>query len=107
MTENTKSKIWNTALTVTVTILVSIITLSVNGVRDNDKNIEQKFDKKLDKTEYVKDQIIVNERLRSCEIEVKELLVEIKEGQSEIIKTQAENTTDLEWIKKSLDKKRK
>jgi hypothetical protein len=107
MTAQTKKTFLNGLLTSAITIAVCIITLSVTGVRGTTASIETKIDKKLDKTEYDKDQIIVNERLRSCEIEVKSLLIELKDGQTEILKIQTENTTDLIWIKKSLDQKRK
>lgn len=75
-----------------VSIATVIISFGLYANRDNGKVIDHKLDQKLDKTVYEADQKVVNDRLDNCEVEVKQLLIEIKEGQAEL-------KTDVKWLK--------
>ena len=75
-----------------VSVATVIISFGLYANRDNGKVIDQKLEQKVDKTVYEADQKVVNDRLDNCEVEVKQLLIEIKEGQAEL-------KTDVKWLK--------
>ena len=92
MTQDTKVKIWAIVISAATSMLVMIVSFGLYANRDNSKQIDQKLEQKVDKVVYEKDQKVVNDRLDNCEVEVKQLLIEIKEGQAEI-------KTDIKWLK--------
>ena len=75
-----------------VSVATVVISFGLYANRDNGKVINQKLEQKVDKTVYEADQKVVNDRLDNCEVEVKQLLIEIKEGQAEM-------KTDIKWLK--------
>lgn len=75
-----------------VSVATVVISFGLYANRDNGKVITQKLEQKVDKTVYEADQKVVNDRLDNCEVEVKQLLIEIKEGQAEM-------KTDIKWLK--------
>ena len=75
-----------------VSVATVVISFGLYANRDNGKVINQKLEQKVDKTVYESDQKVVNDRLDNCEVEVKQLLIEIKEGQAEL-------KTDVKWLK--------
>lgn len=75
-----------------VSVATVVISFGLYANRDNGKVINQKLEQKVDKTVYEADQKVVNDRLDNCEVEVKQLLIEIKEGQAEL-------KTDVKWLK--------
>ena len=92
MTGETKKTIITIIGSAFVSIATVIISFGLYANRDNSKQIDQKLEQKVDKVVYEKDQKVVNDRLNNCEVEVKQLLIEIKEGQAEI-------KTDIKWLK--------
>lgn len=89
MTQDTKVKIWAIAISATI---------SLGGVIYSATQVNaQKLDSKVDKVQYKEDCEKTHERLKNVE-NINQVLSEIKEEQSA-------TRTDIEWIKKNLDKK--
>ena len=92
MTAETKRTILLFVGSTFVSVATVVISFGLYANRDNGKVINQKLEQKVDKTVYEADQKVVNDRLDNCEVEVKQLLIEIKEGQAEL-------KTDVKWLK--------
>lgn len=84
MTQDTKVKIWAIVISASTSMLVMIVSFSLYAGRDNDKVMEQKLDKKVDKVEYKEDCLRTNTRIDKIE-NTYDLLIEIK--------------TDIKWLK--------
>ena len=76
-----------------------VSSFSLNANRDDDKIFNQKLEQKVDKEQYKQDCTDMDERVKRME-NTYDLLIEIRNNQ-------AEQKTDIEWIKKTLDKKQK
>ena len=97
MTQDTKVKIWAIAISAATSMLVMIVSFTLQASKDDSKGIEQKLEQKVDKEVYKEDCEKMNERVKNVE-NINQVLIEIKQEQSA-------TRTDIEWIKKNLDKK--
>ena len=91
MTQETKVKIW--AIVISSAISLTGVIYSMTRVN------AQKLDQKVDKEQYEIDCKKMDERVKNVE-NINQMLYEIKTEQSA-------TRTDIEWIKKTLDKKQK
>ena len=91
MTQDTKVKIW--AIVISSAISLTGVIYSMTRVN------AQKLDQKVDKEQYESDCKKMDERVKNVE-NINKMLYEIKTEQSA-------TRTDIEWIKKTLDKKQK
>ena len=91
MTQDTKVKIW--AIVISSAISLTGVIYSMTRVN------AQKLDQKVDKEQYEIDCKKMDERVKNVE-NINQMLYEIKTEQSA-------TRTDIEWIKKTLDKKQK
>ena len=91
MTQDTKVKIW--AIVISSAISLTGVIYSMTRVN------AQKLEQKVDKEQYESDCKKMDERVKNVE-NINQMLYEIKTEQSA-------TRTDIEWIKKTLDKKQK
>ena len=91
MTQDTKVKIW--AIVISSAISLTGVIYSMTRVN------AQKLEQKVDKEQYESDCKKMDERVKNVE-NINQMLYEIKTEQSA-------TRTDIEWIKKTLDKKPK
>lgn len=99
MTQDGKLKIWAIVASSITSSIIMIASFSLNANRDDDKIINQKLEQKVDKDQYKQDCADMDERVKRME-NTYDLLIEIRNNQ-------AEQKTDIEWIKKTLEKKPK
>ena len=99
MTETKKLKIY----AIVVPCIISLI-----GVLYSIFNVSaQRMNEKLDKSQYEKDQKVVNDRLENCEIDFKTILIEIKDGQIEFANASFKYTSSSEELKENEEEKRR
>ena len=91
MTQDTKIKIWAIAISAATSMLVMILSFTLQASKEGSKGIEQKLEQKVDKVQYKEDCEKTNERLKNVE-NIYNVLGEIKEGQAEM-------RTDIKWLK--------
>lgn len=99
MTAETKKTILLFIGSTIVSVATVVISFGLYAGRDENKIIDQKLEQKVDKVQYKEDCDKLNERVKNVE-NINQLLQEIKVEQSA-------TRTDIEWIKKNLDKKQK
>ena len=99
MTPDAKIKIWAIVASSITSAIIMVASFSLNANRDDDKIFNQKLEQKVDKERYKQDCTDMDERVKRME-NTYDLLIEIRNNQ-------AEQKTDIEWIKKTLDKKQK
>ena len=99
MTETKKLKIYAIIVPCVISLVGIFISFALYAGRDDDKTINQKLEQKVDKEQYKQDCSDMDERVKRME-NTYDLLIEIRNNQ-------AEQKTDIEWIKKTLDKKQK
>lgn len=99
MTQDTKVKIWAIVASSITSSIIMVASFSLNANRDDNKIFNQKLEQKVDKEQYKQDCTDMDERVKRME-NTYDLLIEIRNNQ-------AEQKTDIEWIKKTLDKKQK
>ena len=99
MSPDTKVKIWAIVASSITSSIIMIASFSLNANRDDDKIFNQKLEQKVDKEQYKQDCADMDERVKRME-NTYDLLIEIRNNQ-------AEQKTDIEWIKKTLDKNKK
>jgi len=99
MTQETKRTVLLFLGSAFVSVATVIISFGLYASRDENKINDQKLDQKVDKVEFKDECKRTDERIKRIE-NTYDLLVEIRNNQ-------AEQKTDIEWIKKTLDKKQK
>lgn len=99
MTPDTKRTLFLFIGSAFVSVATVIISFGLYASRDENKMIDEKLEQKVDKEQYKQDCADMNERVKRME-NTYDLLIEIRNNQ-------AEQKTDIEWIKKTLDKKQK
>lgn len=99
MTADTKKTLFLFIGSAFVSVATVIISFGLYASRDENKMIDAKLEQKVDKEEYQEACKRTDERLIKIE-NTYELLLEIRDNQ-------AAQKTDIEWIKKALDKKTK
>ena len=99
MTQDTKVKIWAIAISAATSMLVMIVSFTLQASKDDSRGLDQKLEQKVDKVEFKDECKRTDERIKRIE-NTYDLLVEIRNNQ-------AQQKTDIEWIKKALDKKQK
>ena len=99
MNAETKVKIWAIVISAGVSVITMITSFALYAGRDDDKELTKKIEQKVDMEEYKKDCDAMDERVKRME-NTYELLIEIRNNQEC-------QKTDIEWIKKTLDKKQK
>lgn len=97
MTAETKRTIMLFIGSTIVSVATVIISFGLYAGRDENKINDEKLNQKLDKVEFKDECKRTDERIKRIE-NTYDLLVEIRNNQ-------AEQKTDIEWIKKALDKK--
>ena len=99
MTPDTKRTLFLFIGSAFVSVATVIISFGLYAGRDENKMIDAKLQQKVDKEEYQEACKRTDERLIKIE-NTYDLLLEIRDNQ-------AAQKTDIEWIKKTLDKKQK
>ena len=99
MTPDTKRTLFLFIGSAFVSVATVIISFGLYASRDENKMIDAKLEQKVDKEQYKQDCADMDERVKRME-NTYDLLIEIRNNQ-------AEQKTDIEWIKKALDKKQK
>ena len=99
MTADTKKTLFLFVGSAFVSVATVIISFGLYASRDENKLLDKKLEQKVDKEEYQEACKRTDERLIKIE-NTYELLLEIRDNQ-------AAQKTDIEWIKKTLDKKTK
>jgi len=89
MTQDTKVKIWAIAISAATSMLVMIVSFTLQASKDDSKGIEQKLEQKVDKVQYKEDCENMDERVKRME-NTYDLLIEIK--------------TDVKWLKEKEQK---
>ncbi len=97
MTGETKKTVFTIISSAMVSFATVIISFSMYANRDENKINDSKLNQKLDKVEFKEECTRTDERIKKIE-NTYDLLLEIRDSQ-------AEQKTDIEWIKKTLDKK--
>ena len=98
MTADTKRTLFLFIGSAFVSVATVIISFGLYASRDENKMIDAKLEQKVDKEQYKQDCADMDERVKRME-NTYDLLIEIRNNQ-------AEQKTDIEWIKKTLDKKK-
>ena len=80
-------------ISISIPILILIANIIYTSSRDRKKNYDKRIDEKLNKDEYLKDQMTVDHRIQKCE-DVTQILMDIK-------LEQAATRTDITWIRES------
>jgi hypothetical protein len=99
MTAETKKTLFLFVGSAFVSVATVIISFGLYASRDENKLLDKKLEQKVDKEEYQEACKRTDERLIKIE-NTYDLLLEIRDNQ-------AAQKTDIEWIKKTLDKKTK
>ena len=99
MTAETKRTILLFIGSAFVSVATVIISFGLYASRDENKMIDAKLEQKVDKEQYKQDCADMDERVKRME-NTYDLLLEIRNNQEA-------QKTDIEWIKKTLDKKQK
>ena len=99
MTADTKRTLFLFVGSAFVSVATVIISFGLYASRDENKLLDKKLEQKVDKEEYQEACKRTDERLIKIE-NTYDLLLEIRDNQ-------AAQKTDIEWIKKTLDKKQK
>lgn len=99
MTAETKKTLFLFIGSAFVSVATVIISFGLYASRDENKLLDKKLEQKVDKEEYQEACKRTDERLIKIE-NTYDLLLEIRDNQ-------AAQKTDIEWIKKTLDKKQK
>ena len=99
MTADTKKTLFLFIGSAFVSVATVIISFGLYASRDENKLLDKKLEQKVDKEEYQEACKRTDERLIKIE-NTYDLLLEIRDNQ-------AAQKTDIEWIKKTLDKKTK
>jgi|GEM_PF-6788114 len=99
MTADTKKTLFLFIGSAFVSVATVIISFGLYASRDENKLLDKKLEQKVDKEEYQEACKRTDERLIKIE-NTYDLLLEIRDNQ-------AAQKTDIEWIKKTLDKKQK
>ena len=99
MTAETKRTLFLFIGSAFVSVATVIISFGLYASRDENKLLDKKLEQKVDKEEYQEACKRTDERLIKIE-NTYDLLLEIRDNQ-------AAQKTDIEWIKKTLDKKQK
>lgn len=99
MTAETKRTILLFIGSTFVSVATVIISFGLYASRDENKINDEKLNQKLDKVEFKDECKRTDERIKKIE-NTYDLLLEIRDNQ-------AAQKTDIEWIKKTLDKKQK
>ena len=99
MTPDTKRTLFLFIGSAFVSVATVIISFGLYASRDENKMIDAKLEQKVDKEQYKQDCADMDERVKRME-NTYDLLIEIRNNQ-------AEQKTDIEWIKKALDKNKK
>ena len=99
MTPDTKRTLFLFIGSAFVSVATVIISFGLYASRDENKMVDAKLEQKVDKEEYQEACKRTDERLIKIE-NTYDLLLEIRDNQ-------AAQKTDIEWIKKTLDKKQK
>ena len=99
MTPDTKRTLFLFIGSAFVSVATVIISFGLYASRDENKMVDAKLEQKVDKEQYKQDCADMDERVKRME-NTYDLLIEIRNNQ-------AEQKTDIEWIKKTLDKKQK
>jgi hypothetical protein len=97
MTAENKKTIFTMISSAMVSIATVIISFGLYATRDENKINDARLNEKLDKVEFKDECKRTDERIKRIE-NTYDLLIEIRNNQ-------AEQKTDIEWIKKTLDKK--
>jgi hypothetical protein len=97
MTAENKKTIFTMVSSAMISIATVIISFGLYATRDENKINDQKLDQKLDKVEFKEECKRTDDRIKKIE-NTYDLLVEIRNNQES-------QKTDIEWIKKTLDKK--
>ncbi len=97
MTAENKKTIFTMVSSAMISIATVIISFGMYATRDENKINDQKLDQKLDKVEFKEECKRTDDRIKKIE-NTYDLLVEIRNNQES-------QKTDIEWIKKTLDKK--
>lgn len=97
MTAENRKTIFTMISSAMVSIATVIISFGLYATRDESKINDSKLEQKLDKAEFKDECKRTDERIKRIE-NTYDLLIEIRNNQ-------AEQKTDIEWIKKTLDKK--
>lgn len=97
MTAENKKTIFTMISSAMISIATVIISFGLYATRDENKINNEKLNQKLDKVEFKDECKRTDERIKRIE-NTYDLLIEIRNNQ-------AEQKTDIEWIKKTLDKK--
>ena len=99
MTPDTKRTLFLFIGSAFVSVATVIISFGLYASRDENKMVDAKLEQKVDKDQYKQDCADMDERVKRME-NTYDLLIEIRNNQ-------AEQKTDIEWIKKALDKNKK
>ena len=99
MTPDTKRTLFLFIGSAFVSVATVIISFGLYASRDENKMVDAKLEQKVDKEQYKQDCADMDERVKRME-NTYDLLIEIRNNQ-------AEQKTDIEWIKKTLDKNKK
>lgn len=99
MTADTKRTLFLFIGSAFVSVATVIISFGLYASRDENKMVDAKLEQKVDKEQYKQDCADMDERVKRME-NTYDLLIEIRNNQ-------AEQKTDIEWIKKALDKNKK
>ena len=99
MTPDTKRTLFLFIGSAFVSVATVIISFGLYASRDENKINDAKLEQKVDKEQYKQDCADMDERVKRME-NTYDLLIEIRNNQ-------AEQKTDIEWIKKTLDKNKK
>ena len=99
MTPDTKRTLFLFIGSAFVSVATVIISFGLYASRDENKMTDAKLEQKVDKEQYKQDCADMDERVKRME-NTYDLLIEIRNNQ-------AVQKTDIEWIKKTLDKKQK
>ena len=99
MTADTKRTLFLFIGSAFVSVATVIISFGLYAGRDENKINDEKLNQKLDKVEFKDECKRTDERIKKIE-NTYDLLIEIRNNQTE-------QKTDIEWIKKTLDKNKK
>lgn len=107
MTEMQKNNIKQWAGSIIASVIVFMIGFSVTASREDDKQLRQIIDSKVDKTDFEKKCEQTDLRINILEQRQVETLEKISETMNEISKQNATMQNDIVWIKRELEKKPK
>lgn len=107
MTEKSRDRV----VTLTGSLIISIVTVmvgfSLGATREDSKELTNKLDGKLDKSEFNTECSSINARITNVEKVQNETLNEISKAMQQLSTQSASMQTDIAWIKREIDKKGK